>query len=75
MDQLVVIDGKCNVIAFELESTSQGRIVRSFSTSGYIHEASDMAIYKRNYYITDYKTHAVVVYSMEGLSLSPSFNQ
>ncbi|KAL3091051.1 hypothetical protein niasHS_005014 [Heterodera schachtii] len=65
-EQLVIIDNKNVVHAFEFELFSQLRLTRHFSISGYVHEASDIAVFKGQYYITDYKTHCVVIYSLEG---------
>ena len=64
--QLVIIDCKNNIISFDMDVFPQMRPVRAFSCATYLQEASDMAIYKGLYYITDYKTHSVVVCSMDG---------
>lgn len=45
-EQLVIIDNKNAVHAFEFETFNQLRLARHFSISGYVHEASDIAIYK-----------------------------
>lgn len=45
-EQLVIIDNKNAVHAFEFETFNQLRLIRHFSISGYVHEASDIAIYK-----------------------------
>ncbi|KAI1725315.1 b-box zinc finger domain-containing protein [Ditylenchus destructor] len=65
-DQLLIIDNKNNVIAFSLEMVPQIRAVHAFSIAGFVHEASDVAVYKGLYYITDYKTHSIVVYTLDG---------
>lgn len=65
-DQLVIIDNKSNIISFSIETVPQIRAVQAFNITGFVHEASDIAVYKRMYYITDYKTHAVVVYTLDG---------
>lgn len=64
--QLVIMDCKNNVISFDLDVFPHMRPVRAFSCAAYLQEASDMAIYKGFYYITDYKTHSVVVCAMDG---------
>lgn len=45
------------------------RLARTFSIAGFVHEASDLVAYHNNYYITDYKTHSVCVYTLDGISL------
>lgn len=45
-EQLVIIDNKNVVYAFEFETFNQLRLVRHFSISGYVHEASDIAVDK-----------------------------
>lgn len=67
LEQLVIIDGKSTVIAFDIEANQQLRIAHNFQTNGYVHEASDLAVFQGNYYITDYKTHSIVVYSLDGI--------
>lgn len=68
-DQLIVIDNKNNVIAFSIGTVPQIHVVHAFNITGFVHEASDIAIYKDMYYITDYKTHVVVVYTLDGMVL------
>uniref|UniRef100_A0A915D3X6 B box-type domain-containing protein n=1 Tax=Ditylenchus dipsaci TaxID=166011 RepID=A0A915D3X6_9BILA len=65
-DQLIVIDNKYNVIAFSVETIPQIQAIHAFNITGFVHEASDIAVYKDSYYITDYKTHSIVVYSLYG---------
>lgn len=65
-DQLIIIDSKNNVIALSVETVPQIRVINTFNITGYVHEASDVAVYKGMYYITDYKTHAVVMYTLDG---------
>lgn len=65
-DQLVIIDNKNMVIALAVETVPTICVVHAFNISGYVHEASDIAAYKGMYYITDYKTHVVVVYTYDG---------
>lgn len=45
-EHLVIIDNKNVVYAFEFEAFNSLRLVRQFSIAGYVHEASDIAIYR-----------------------------
>ncbi|CAK5091580.1 unnamed protein product [Meloidogyne enterolobii] len=65
-EQLIIVDNKNLVHAFEFETFNQLTLVRQFSISGNVHEPSDLGVYKGYYYITDYKMHGVVVYTLEG---------
>ncbi|KAL7075841.1 hypothetical protein ACQ4LE_005164 [Meloidogyne hapla] len=65
-EQLIIVDNKNLVHAFEFEAFNQLSLVRQFSISGNVHEPSDVGVYKGYYYITDYKMHGVVVYTLEG---------
>lgn len=72
-DQLVIIDNKNSVVVLAIETVPTIRVVQAFNISGYVHEASDIAAYKGMYYITDYKTHVVVVYTYDGKFLRVNF--
>ena len=45
-EQLIIVDNKNLVHAFEFETFNQLTLVRQFSISGNVHEPSDLGVYK-----------------------------
>lgn len=65
-DQLILIDNRNNLASFFFQEPGILQLITGFTLSGHIQEASDIALYKGCHYITDYKTHCIVVFTFKG---------
>lgn len=65
-NHLILIDNRNNLTAFHFQEPGILHLQNGFTLSGHIHEASDIVVHNGNLFITDYKAHSIVVFSLKG---------